>query len=155
MRVHHSAVYETAPTSGKECFETLDVEELISGSQYSGNYSGNQPEELITPEDVVPGDEHYDVESAVRTGNERCSPRIPCRNVLACIRTQFESIVVKVTDLSRKGMCFRSAEKFWMGTPVSVATYYIEGGQNIFQNGRIVRERYSPSGVLTEYGIEF
>jgi hypothetical protein len=52
-------------------------------------------------------------------------------------------------------MCFRSAENFYPGTAVSVATHYIEGGQNIFQNGRIVRV-CRPSGMTSaDYGVEF
>jgi hypothetical protein len=153
VQVNGSAAYGTAPTSGKECVETyfaMDVKASISGS----HYSGHQPEVLVIQE-IVANDEHRDVEPKVRSGNERCCPRIPCRNVQACVRTQFASIVVSVTNISRKGLCFGSTERFFPGTAVSVATYYVEGGQNIFQNGRIVRVRYSIYGTFNEYGVEF
>lgn len=113
------------------------------------NYSGNEPEDLVVDQ------EKYQPVLTVRTVNKRRHPRIPCRNMLACIRTEFASIVVEVLNISQKGLCFKSAEQFRPGTEVSVAAYYVEGGQNIFQNGRIVRVRYGTAGILAEYGVEF
>jgi hypothetical protein len=46
--------------------------------------------------------------------------------------------------------------EFYLETRVSIATYYMDGGQNIFQDGRIVRVQSRPSaGVPGEYAIEF
>jgi hypothetical protein len=146
MRLH-SGVNGAVPTSNQATSSAMCGEGLA--------YSGHQPEGLVAPQEIDPYGEPYNVEPAVRTGNERRHPRIPSRNAQACVRTQFRSIVVNVTNVSRNGFCFRSTEKFWKGTLVSVATYYIEGGQNIFQKGKIVRVRPSPSGLLTEYGVEF
>jgi hypothetical protein len=87
--------------------------------------------------------------------NRRRHARISCKHVLAFIKTETNSVLADVANISRSGMCFRSAEQFCPGTAVSVATHYIEGGQNIFQNGTIVRV-YRPSGMeRTEYGVEF
>jgi hypothetical protein len=52
-------------------------------------------------------------------------------------------------------MCFRTFEQFRLEAPVSIATYYTEGGQNIFQDGRILWMRESESGMPAEYGVEF
>jgi hypothetical protein len=52
-------------------------------------------------------------------------------------------------------MCFRTFEQFRPEAPVSIATYYTEGGQNIFQDGRILWMRESESGMPAEYGVEF
>jgi hypothetical protein len=53
-------------------------------------------------------------------------------------------------------MSFRTIEQFRPEAPVSIATYYTEGGQNIFQDGRILwmREMDIESG-MSEYGVEF
>jgi hypothetical protein len=52
-------------------------------------------------------------------------------------------------------MCFRTFEQFRLEAPVSIATYYTEGGQNIYQDGRILWMRESESGMPAEYGVEF
>ena len=142
-----------APTVSKERglpYSAACAEVLNSHSQYSEEMEG-----LVATKDFAENAEDCDAEPLERTGNERRSPRIPCRNMMACVKTPFTTAVVNVPNISRKGLCFRSAKKFWQGAAVSIATYYIEGGQNIFQNARIVRTRNSPSGTITEYGVEF
>jgi hypothetical protein len=57
-------------------------------------------------------------------------------------------------NVSRNGLCVRTFTQFRPEAPVSVATYYTEGTQNIFRDGRVVWTRFFASG-LTEYGIEF
>ncbi len=123
----------------------------LCGQRFSlgSNYSGHEPEDLVV------NHEKYQPTFTVRTVNKRRHPRIPCRNMLACVRTEFASIVVEMLDISKKGLRVKTAEQFCTGTEVSVAAYYVEGGQNIFQYGRIVRVRYRTSGILAEYGIEF
>ena len=51
-------------------------------------------------------------------------------------------------------MCLRTFEQLRPEALVSIATYYIEGGQNIFRDGRVVWTRHIESGV-SEYGFEF
>jgi hypothetical protein len=114
-------------------------------------YSGYEPHFVpICPE-------VYLLTPLVRTVNERRYPRIPCRNVKACVKTALgSSIVVNVVNISRGGVCFTSAEKFCAETPVSIATHYIDGGQNIYQDGRIIRVQRRPTAMLPgEYAIEF
>jgi hypothetical protein len=114
-------------------------------------YSGYEPHFVpICPE-------VYSLKPLVRTVNERRYPRIPCRNVKACIKTeQGSSVVVSLANMSRGGVCFTSVEPFSKGTPVSIATHYIEGGHNIFQDGRIVRVQSKGSvNFPGEYAVEF
>lgn len=154
MPVHPLAPHAVTPPLSKEGGQpsiTMCGEELPS-SHYSGQHP---PEILITADEPLAYDEHRYVEPTSPKGYKQRSLRIPCRNVLACVKTQSASIVVKMSNVSQNGFCFRSSEKFWPGTAVYVATYYIEGGQNIFQDGKIVRVRHSPSGIVTEYGVEF
>jgi hypothetical protein len=117
----------------------------------SAGYAGYEP-------DLVPiCHELYYLKPAVRTVNQRRYPRIPCRNVKACIRTeQGSSAVVNLVNMSRGGLCFTSEMEFCPGTRVSIATHFIEGGHNIFQDGRIIRVQSKGSATLPgEYAVEF
>jgi hypothetical protein len=89
--------------------------------------------------------------------NRRKQPRVPCRKTRAYVITDnVPGAVVEVVDISRGGLCFVSFDRFYPGTAVSIATHYMEGGQNIFQDGRIVRVRHKPSGMSpSEYAVEF
>jgi len=114
------------------------------------SYSGHEP-------NLVPlSHEVYYLKPDERTVNERRHPRIPCRNVKACIKTeQGSSVVVSLVNMSRSGFFFTSLVEFTPGTPVSVATHFIEGGHNIFQDGRIVRVHSKGTATLPgEYAIE-
>jgi hypothetical protein len=67
-----------------------------------------------------------------------------------------KTYIVEVANVSRGGACFVTFDRLTQGESVSVAVHYVEGGQNIFQNARIVRTRPRPSGSLpTEYAVEF
>lgn len=103
--------------------------------------------------DLVTGHESYSIEPQ----RQNDDPRIPCRNVRACIKTEEGStVMVNLLNISRGGVCFISDEEFYTGTPVSIATHYIEGGQNIYQDGRIIRVQRKPSSMLPgEYAVEF
>ncbi len=114
-------------------------------------YAGYEP-------DLVPiCHELYYLKPTVRTVNERRHLRIPCRNMKACINTeQGSSVIVDILNISRGGLCFTSVMEFHPGTKVSIATHYIEGGHNIFQDGRIVRVHSKGSTTLpSEYAVEF
>jgi hypothetical protein len=93
----------------------------------------------------------------MKPAKARDDRRIPCRNVKALIKTGAGAgAVVDVVNISRGGVCFTSVEKFRLGTSVSIATHYIEGGHNIYQNGRIIRVEREASAMLPgEYAIEF
>jgi hypothetical protein len=114
-------------------------------------YSNHEPNLVPTSHEV------YYLKPEGRTVNERRYPRIPCRNVKACIKTeQGPSVVVNLVNMSRGGLYFTSVMKFSPGTRVSVATHFMEGGHNIFQDGRIVRVQSRGSATLPgEYAIEF
>ena len=121
----------------------------INESPYG--YAGYEP-------DLVPiCHELYYLKPTVRSINERRHPRIPCRNTKACIKTeQGSSVIVGILNISRSGLCFTSVMEFRPGTQVSIATHYVEGGHNIFQDGRIVRVHSKGSAVLPgKYGVEF
>jgi hypothetical protein len=127
------------------------------GLSIGSNYSGHEPEEFVTTNDQYETAQPAATVHAVNVHavNKRRHLRVFCRSARACIRTESASFIVYLTDVSRSGMCFRTTQQFRTGTPISVATHYIEGGENIFQNGQIVRVRYSPSGDIAEYGVEF
>lgn len=114
-------------------------------------YSGAEPNLLPTCNDI------YSPKTAGHTLSERRYSRIPCRNVNACIKTERgSSVLVNVTTVSRCDLSFTSSVEFCPGTRVSVATHFIEGGQNIFRDGRIVRiQSNDPAKFLSEYVIEF
>jgi hypothetical protein len=84
-------------------------------------------------------------------------PKIPSRTVRACIKQVNEaSRVVDVVCVGRNGLCFRSFDPFTPEATISIATHYVEGGHNIFQNGRIARAFPRISEMLpTEYEVEF
>lgn len=115
------------------------------------HHLGYEPNPIATCHEV------YLLNPAVRTVDERRHPRIPCRNVHACIKTEANpGVVVDVINVSRGGVCFSSYAEFYAGTVVSIATHYLKDGQNIFQNGRIVRMQRSPSTTAPgEYAAEF
>jgi hypothetical protein len=113
-------------------------------------YCGHEP-------DLVTGHESYHVRPLVRTVDERQHPRIPCRNVKACVKTERSGgIVVDLVNVGQGGVSFTSFATFPHGTQVLIATHYIEGGQNIYQDGRIIRVQFNPSGMLpSEYTVQF
>lgn len=115
------------------------------------SYSGYEPNLLPACHEI------YYLKPSIRTVNERQSPRIRCRNVKASIKTeQGTHVIVNLVNISRGGVCFISDVDFCPETPVSIATHYIEGGQNIYQSATIVRVQNRPTAVLPgEYAIEF
>jgi hypothetical protein len=113
--------------------------------------TSDQPREFPT------GHADLGVKPQATTVNRRKRPRIPCRKTRAYIITdEVSGVVVDVVDISLGGLCFVSFEQFRPHTAVSIATHYMEGGQNIFQNGLIVRVRHKGPGTSpTEYAVEF
>ena len=112
------------------------------------NYSGR-------PADVVTGPDRFPVHRRASIVERRRCNRVPCRGVRACINTGgTTSVIGDMPNISRNGMCLRTFEQLRPEAQVSIATYYTEGSQNIFRNGRVVWTRSIESGV-SEYGIEF
>jgi hypothetical protein len=113
-------------------------------------YSGREPEDIIT------GNNGSRLRHSARSADARHFPRIPCRNVKACIQTEeAASFVVDVVNLSRGGLCFLSIDQFAPGTPASVAVHYVKGGQNIFQKGRVVWTHERKLDLPSQCGVEF
>jgi hypothetical protein len=112
------------------------------------NYSGRL-------DDIVTGQDRFPVHRRASIVERRRCNRIPCRDVRACVKTGSPtSVIGEMPNVSRNGMCFRTFEQFRPEALFSIATYYTEGGQNIFQDGRVVWTRHIELGV-SEYGIEF
>ena len=112
------------------------------------NYSGRS-------DDIVTGQDRFPVHRRGSTVERRRCNRVPCRDARACIKTgNFTSIIGDMPNVSRNGMCFRTVEQFLPEALISIATYYAEGGQNIFRDGRVIWTRGIESGA-SEYGIEF
>jgi hypothetical protein len=112
------------------------------------NYSGRR-------EDIATGRDRFPVHRRTSIVERRRCNRVPCRDVRACINTEgATSVIGDMPNVSRNGTCLRTFEQFRPEALVSIATYYIEGSQNIFRDGRIVWMRCIESGV-SEYGIEF
>lgn len=113
-------------------------------------YSGREPEDIIT------GNNGSQLRHSARSGDARRFPRIPCRNVKACIQTEEAArYVVDVVNLSRGGLCFLSVDQFAPGAPASVAVHYVKGGQNIFQKGRVVWAQERKLDLPAQCGVEF
>jgi hypothetical protein len=142
-----ACLQETEYTDGHENCEMCGAKLSFAESTYSG----------FEPNFVPICPEVYLLRPLLRTVNERRYPRMGCRNMKACIQTaQGTSVVVDMIDVSRGGVCFISVETFSSGTLVSIATHYIEGGHNIFQDGRIVRVQNKSSATFPgKYAIEF
>ncbi len=144
-----------------ECAPWQEIEleqvfsETCSESVSSGlNYSGDEPEGFVTDHDPCQTSPPAAMPNTIKV-NLRRHLRVFCRSARACIRTESESVIANLTNISRSGLCFRTSEKFNSGATISIATHYIEGGENIFQSARIVRVRHSPSGNFADYGVEF
>ena len=112
------------------------------------NYSGRS-------DDIDTGRDRFPVHRRASIVERRRCNRVPCRGVRACINTGgATSVIGDMPNVSRNGMCLRTFEQLRPEALVSIATHYIEGGQNIFRNGRLVWTRHIESGV-SEYGFEF
>jgi hypothetical protein len=114
-------------------------------------YSGYEPELVTASHDL------YFQKPSWRTRDQRRHTRVSLATGKACIETDHSApVIVDMVNISRGGLCFRSAAEFSVDTLVSVATHYIEGGLNIFQEGYIVRVQRRPSeNEPGEYAIQF
>jgi hypothetical protein len=129
----------------------VEPEQRLAHEALSSPATSGQTREL------APGHPDLRVNPQIPAVNRRKRPRVPCRKTRAyIIANEVPGVVVEVVDISRGGLCFMSFEQFRLHTAVSVATHYMEGGQNIFQDGLIIRVRHKEPGTLpTEYAVEF
>lgn len=141
---------ETVSTSPALEHKTAEPEQQLDREIPGPLAAPDRTQELATGQTTVA------VEPPISTVNRRKRPRVPCRKTKAYVITdQVAGVVVDVIDISRGGLCFASFEQFRIKTAVSIATHYMEGGQNIFQDGLIIRVRHKESGMPAEYAVEF
>ena len=75
-------------------------------------------------------------------------------NMPACIRQPgFDEEVVTCDDISRGGLAFRSAKRYFLGSRIEVANPYAAGAANIFVPARIVFTQELPKEGLYKYGV--
>ncbi len=77
-------------------------------------------------------------------------------NMPACIRQPgFDEEVVTCEDVSRGGLCFKSAKRYFLGSRIEVAIPYAAGAANIFVPARIVYTQELPKEGLYKYGVSY
>jgi len=77
-------------------------------------------------------------------------------NMPACIRQPgFGEEVVSCDDISRGGLAFRSAKRYFLGSRIEVANPYAVGAANIFIPARIVFTQELPKEGLYKYGVSY
>jgi hypothetical protein len=77
-------------------------------------------------------------------------------NMPACIRQPgFDEEVVTCDDISRGGLAFRSAKRYFLGSRIEVANPYAAGAANIFVPARIVFTQELPKEGLYKYGVSY
>ena len=87
--------------------------------------------------------------------NRRKEPRTKLE-LSACIREPGSGEnVVSTENISRSGLCFRSAKRYSEGTPIDVAVPYEPGGANIFVPARIVHSAELKPGRLFRHGVQY
>src|SRR5208282_4088949 len=77
-------------------------------------------------------------------------------NMPACIRQPgFGEEIVSCDDISRGGLAFRSAKRYFLGSRIEVANPYAAGAANIFIPARIVFTQELPKEGLYKYGVSY
>ena len=75
-------------------------------------------------------------------------------NMPACIRQPgFDEELVTCDDISRGGLVFRSAKRYFLGSRIEVANPYAAGAANIFVPARIVFTQELPKEGVYKYGV--
>jgi len=75
-------------------------------------------------------------------------------NMPACIRQPgFDEELVSCDDISRGGLAFRSAKRYFLGSRIEVANPYAAGAANIFVPARIVFTQELPKEGVYKYGV--
>jgi hypothetical protein len=90
------------------------------------------------------------------TRNKRKNVPVKLKKITACILPPgFGEEVVRVEDLARGGLCYRSLNTYYEGSRIEVAVPYEADGANIFVPGRIVRFRELPETEFKEYSVAY
>jgi hypothetical protein len=77
-------------------------------------------------------------------------------NMPACIRQPgFDELVVTCEDVSRGGLCFKSAKRYFLGSRIDVSIPYAAGVANIFIPARIVYTQELHKEGLFKYGVSY
>lgn len=116
------------------------------------DYAGGEELNLVPA-----GHDVYHLRPPRRIVNERAHVRITSKTSQVCIRIPGkEDDIVPMLNLSKGGLGFASHVEYEPGTAISVAVHYVDGGNNLFQPGRIVRvHRKNLPMVPGEYGVKF
>lgn len=89
----------------------------------------------------------------VRTRNGRKKPRMRLK-LTACVRQPgFEEGVVICDSISRGGLCFTSAKRYFEGTWIEVAIPYSPEAANIFVPAKIVYSKKAEGGF--RHGVQY
>lgn len=76
--------------------------------------------------------------------------------LMACIRQAgFGDEVVMTENVSRGGLCFRSAKGYLSGTPIEVSVPYAPGGANIFIAARIAHVFKKVGNEFSRIGVAY
>ena len=141
----HAAIFRTCPC----CRER---------TKFTAPHKGNTVYEAASqdPNLVVSGHEIYELRKPKKDINDRQHGRIPTHAKAFLRIPGRDEELVNVLDVSRGGLRFESPNNYEVGLEMEVALHYVEGGNNIFQKGRIVRKQRRPTETWNgEYGLMF
>lgn len=142
----------------RDDYRDLGLAEDVSSNSELAADSRNNDTAIAMPELVI-GFESYFIarETNASFSTKIDDHRIVCRNAVASIKTaDGEHSLVKLASMGKKSLSFISEKRFIVGNRVSIATHYIEGAQNLYQDGRIARALgRSFDGSSGEYLVEF
>ncbi len=114
-----------------------------------------EPTKQLPPEVGPAGAPQPSPAANVRTRNERKESRMRLR-LIACIRQPgFEEGVVVCESISRGGLCFTSAKRFFAGTWIEVAVPYSPEAANIFVPAKIVYSREVKGEGRFRHGAQY
>jgi hypothetical protein len=89
------------------------------------------------------------------TVGKRRNTRVNTR-LLACIRQAgFSDEVVMTENMSRGGLCFRSAKAYVSGSPIEVAVPFAAGGANIYVSARVAHVFQKDTDNIYRVGVAY
>jgi PilZ domain-containing protein len=136
----HASIWKPVPG------ELLDEPPATESAEAAG---GAESEGEATETEAPPSEPPPAVVS--RRKNLRIKSNMP-----ACIRQPgFDEEIVTCEDVSRGGLCFKSAKRYFLGSRIEVAIPYAAGAANIFVPARIVYTQELPKEGLYKYGVSY
>jgi len=127
--------------------------ELVEDPSVPVPSAGAQPSEGSSP--VEGAEPPPPAEAPAAVMSRRKDLRIKS-NMPACIRQPgFDEEVVTCDDISRGGLAFRSAKRYFLGSRIEVANPYAAGAANIFVPARIVFTQELQKEGLYKYGVSY